>query len=118
MTSLMWFRDDLRLHDNQALSRAAEAAALGDAPLVAVVLDEPAYPGTRPLGGASTWWRERSLYALARDLAGRGVELIRAAGDAREEIPASPPNWEPPPSRGPAATTAPCARSMRASRKP
>ncbi|WP_350309237.1 MULTISPECIES: deoxyribodipyrimidine photo-lyase [unclassified Corynebacterium] len=30
MTSLMWFRDDLRLHDNQALSRAAEAAPLGD----------------------------------------------------------------------------------------
>ena len=87
MTSLMWFRDDLRLHDNQALSRAAEAASLGDAPLVAVVLDEPAYPGTRPLGGASTWWRERSLYALARDLADHGVELIRAAGDAREEIP-------------------------------
>ncbi|MDK8676918.1 cryptochrome/photolyase family protein [Corynebacterium tuberculostearicum] len=87
MTSLMWFRDDLRLHDNQALSRAAEAASLGDTPLVAVVLDEPAYPGTRPLGGATTWWRERSLYALARDLADHGVELIRAAGDAREEIP-------------------------------
>ena len=87
MTSLMWFRDDLRLHDNQALSRAAEAASLGDAPLVAVVLDEPAYPGTRPLGGASTWWRERSLYALAHDLADHGVELIRAAGDAREAIP-------------------------------
>ena len=87
MTCLMWFRDDLRLHDNQALSRAAEAASLGDVPLVAVVLDEPAYPGTRPLGGASTWWRERSLYALAHDLAGHGVELIRAAGDAREEIP-------------------------------
>ena len=66
MTCLMWFRDDLRLHDNQALSRAAEAASLGGAPLAAVVLDEPAYPGTRPLGGATTWWRERSLYALAR----------------------------------------------------
>ena len=26
MTCLMWFRDDLRLHDNQALRRAAEAA--------------------------------------------------------------------------------------------
>ena len=25
----MWFRDDLRLHDNQALSRAAEATARG-----------------------------------------------------------------------------------------
>ena len=87
MTCLMWFRDDLRLHDNQALCRAAEAASLGDAPLVAVVLDEPAYPGTRPLGGATTWWRERSLYSLARDLADHGVELIRAAGDARAEIP-------------------------------
>ena len=31
MTSLMWFRDDLRLHDNQALSRASEAASLSDA---------------------------------------------------------------------------------------
>ncbi|MCZ9301870.1 deoxyribodipyrimidine photo-lyase [Corynebacterium sp. c19Ua_121] len=45
MTRLMWFRDDLRLHDSQALSRASEAASLGD---------------------ATTWWRERSLYALAR----------------------------------------------------
>ena len=87
MTCLMWFRDDLRLHDNQALRRAAEAASLAGVPLVAVVLDEPAYPGTRPLGGATTWWRERSLYALAHDLAEHGVELIRVAGDARVEIP-------------------------------
>lgn len=29
MTCLLWFRDDLRLHDNQALSRASEAAARG-----------------------------------------------------------------------------------------
>ena len=58
MTCLMWFRDDLRLHDNQTLSRAATAASLSDAPLVAVVLDEPAYPSTRPLGGATTWWRQ------------------------------------------------------------
>ena len=57
MTCLMWFRDDLRLHDNQALRRAAEAASLAGVPLVTVVLDEPAYPGTRPLGGATTWWR-------------------------------------------------------------
>lgn len=87
MTCLMWFRDDLRLHDNQALSRASEAASRAGSSLVAVVLDEPAYPGTRPLGGATTWWRENSLYALAHDLADHGVELIRAAGDAREEIP-------------------------------
>lgn len=87
MTCLMWFRDDLRLHDNRALSQAAKAASLAAAPLVALVRDEPAYPGTRPLGGASTWWRERSLFSLAHDLADHGIELIRAAGDAREVIP-------------------------------
>ena len=53
MTCLMWFRDDLRLHDNQALSRAATTASLSDAPLVAVVLDEPTYPGTRPRGATT-----------------------------------------------------------------
>ncbi|RMB66400.1 cryptochrome/photolyase family protein [Corynebacterium macginleyi] len=90
MTSLMWFRDDLRLSDNQALTLAADIAAEAggsDAKLCAVVLDEPAYPGTRPLGGATNWWRERSLYALSQDLSARGVELLRAAGDAREVIP-------------------------------
>ena len=91
MTSLMWFRDDLRLSDNQALTRAAQAATDdkdGSKPeLVAIVLDEPAYPGTRPLGGASNWWRERSLYALAQDLATCGVKLLRATGDARAVIP-------------------------------
>jgi possible deoxyribodipyrimidine photo-lyase len=87
----MWFRDDLRLSDNQALTRAAQAATDdkdGSKPeLVAIVLDEPAYPGTRPLGGASNWWRERSLYALAQDLATCGVKLLRATGDARAVIP-------------------------------
>ncbi|MER0102491.1 deoxyribodipyrimidine photo-lyase [Corynebacterium sp. KPL2734] len=90
MTSLMWFRDDLRLSDNQALTRAAEAATdkNGSKPeLVAVVLDEPAYPSTRPLGGATHWWRERSLHALAQELASRGVKLLRATGDARAVIP-------------------------------
>ena len=56
MTCLLWFRDDLRLHDNQALSRAASAASLSDAPLVAVVLDGPPIPAparwaARPPGG-------------------------------------------------------------------
>lgn len=90
MTSLMWFRDDLRLSDNQALTRAAESATdkNGSKPeLVAVVLDEPAYPSTRPLGGATHWWRERSLHALAQELASRGVKLLRATGDARTVIP-------------------------------
>ena len=70
MTSLMWFRDDLRLHDNQALSRAAEAASLGDAPLVAAVLDEPAYPATRPHGATT---RSRSILLTSHPLRGEAA---------------------------------------------
>ena len=55
MTCLMWFRDDLRLHDNQALSRAAEAAALGDAP------DTPNTPTALPASARATNPRERGL---------------------------------------------------------
>lgn len=82
MTSLIWFRDDLRLHDHPALTAATSRGAV-----LAVVVDEPTYPGTRPLGAASQWWRERSIRALAKDLAGHGVPLLRLAGDPRQLLP-------------------------------
>ncbi|MGP5497016.1 cryptochrome/photolyase family protein [Corynebacterium flavescens] len=76
MTSLMWFRDDLRLHDNAALSWCAARG-----PLIALFIDEPVYRGTRALGGAAEWWRERSLHALAAQLAASGVPLLRRSGE-------------------------------------
>lgn len=82
MTSLMWFRDDLRLLDNRALDWASARG-----PVVAVVLDEPATYPARPLGAAAGWWREVSLARPARSLEPHGVPLLRAAGDARELIP-------------------------------
>jgi deoxyribodipyrimidine photo-lyase len=51
---LIWFRDDLRLADNPALSAAAESGA----PIIALfVLDDESIE-LRPLGGASRWWLE------------------------------------------------------------
>ena len=81
MTSIMWFRDDLRLHDNPALTWAA-----AQGPLLALVIDEPVYPGTRPLGAAASWWRERSIRALAGDLAARGIPLIRRTGNPHQVL--------------------------------
>ncbi|OFL98538.1 hypothetical protein HMPREF2724_11590 [Corynebacterium sp. HMSC071F07] len=83
MTTLVWFRDDLRLCDNPALTWAASRGEV-----IACVLDEPAYPRSRPLGSATSWWRERSLSCRAEELASYNVPLYRLNGDARTTIPA------------------------------
>ncbi len=72
-SSLHWFRDDLRLADNPALS-----AAVAHGPtLFLYILDEG---GTRrPLGGASCWWLSRSLATLSTALQSKGCELVLAA---------------------------------------
>lgn len=78
MTStLHWFRDDLRLADNAALSAAAE----GEVTALYV------YDGK--LGGAARWWLHLSLSSLARDLAEVGVPLRILAGDPRDLVPAA-----------------------------
>jgi deoxyribodipyrimidine photo-lyase len=75
---LVWLRDDLRLADNPALSRAAD----GGRPVCALyVLDEDS-PGIRPLGGAARWWLAGSLRTLGADLARHGVPLVLRRGPA------------------------------------
>ncbi len=81
--ALLWFRTDLRLHDNPALTHAAETGR----PLLALyVLDEDS-PGVRALGGASRWWLARSLRALARALASHGIPLVLRQGPAARVVP-------------------------------
>jgi deoxyribodipyrimidine photo-lyase len=73
---IVWFREDLRLSDNPALS----AAAATGAPLVCLyVFDEAA--GARPLGAASRWWLAQSLRALEADLRKSKSELVLRRGD-------------------------------------
>ncbi|HTJ65043.1 MAG TPA: deoxyribodipyrimidine photo-lyase [Alphaproteobacteria bacterium] len=81
--SLVWFRQDLRLADNDALIAAAERGA----PMAAVyVLDDKA-PGAWKTGGAARWWLHHSLAALGADLKKRGIQLILARGEAETLVP-------------------------------
>jgi deoxyribodipyrimidine photo-lyase len=59
MTTLLWFRQDLRLHDNPAL-----VAACAEGDIIPVYILEPA---TR-MGGASLWWLHHSLSRLQEQL--------------------------------------------------
>ncbi|SHF31728.1 deoxyribodipyrimidine photo-lyase [Ruegeria intermedia] len=63
--AIHWFRHDLRLADNPALS-AADARGR----VVPVVIDDPALEAAHPPGSAFAWWRDRSRAALDRALGG------------------------------------------------
>jgi deoxyribodipyrimidine photo-lyase len=80
--TLVWYRQDLRLHDHAPL---AAAAAEGGAVVPVYVLDDTMDWG---LGGASRWWLHGSLRSLAGSLAGLGTRLILRRGDAAAIIPA------------------------------
>ncbi|KJL48092.1 Deoxyribodipyrimidine photo-lyase [Microbacterium hydrocarbonoxydans] len=81
-TSIVWFRDDLRVHDNPALSAAIER---GGAVVALYVLDEES-AGIRPLGGAARWWLHHSLESLARGLGDLGVQLVLRRGEAQRVV--------------------------------
>lgn len=73
--NIHWFRQDLRLDDNPALTAAAE-----DAYLLPIYILDDKNAGEFAMGGASRWWLHRSLSALNKRLKGR-LRLYR--GDAR-----------------------------------
>jgi deoxyribodipyrimidine photo-lyase len=75
VTTIVWFRNDLRLADNPAL---AEAAARG--PVVPVYIWAPEEEGEWPPGAASRWWLHRSLHALDRSLRACGSQLVVRRG--------------------------------------
>lgn len=81
-TSIVWFRDDLRVHDNPALSAAIER---GGAVVALYVLDEES-AGIRPLGGAARWWLHHSLESLACGLGDLGVQLVLRRGEAQRVV--------------------------------
>ena len=79
--AVVWFRQDLRLTDNPAL---AEAVASGRPVIPLYILD--ASHGARRRGGASLWWLDKSLIALAADLEARGSRLILRRGDPAHQL--------------------------------
>lgn len=80
--AIVWFRNDLRVADNRALS-----AALADGrPGVAVYVLDDAAMGAWPIGGASRWWLHHSLNSLAQDLATLGMPLVLRRGGSVTEL--------------------------------
>jgi deoxyribodipyrimidine photo-lyase len=81
---LLWFRDDLRLADNPALS----AAVATGRPVLAVYILDDETKGVRRLGGAARWWLHGSLEALGKALSAKGAALHILKGPAEELIQA------------------------------
>lgn len=77
MPALVWFRQDLRLHDHPAL---IAAAAEGEIIPVYVLDDEG--PGAWRIGAAQRWWLHHSLSALDASLREIGSRLILRRGRA------------------------------------
>ena len=73
-----WFRRDLRLFDNPALSEAASSGPI----LPVFIFDE--LQVNCPQGGASRWWQNQSLNSLNNQLNNR---LLIFNGDPKEIIP-------------------------------
>lgn len=77
-STLLWFRQDLRLQDNPAL---AAAIARGGAVVPVFILDDEGEGRWRP-GGASRWWLHQSLTSLDASLRSRGSRLVIARGSS------------------------------------
>ncbi|WP_017792888.1 cryptochrome/photolyase family protein [Leucobacter salsicius] len=81
-STVVCFRDDLRIADHPALAAAAEQGPV----ICLFVLDEVS-SGVRPLGGAAKWWLHHSLTELAAALEQLGVPLVLRRGAAQDIVP-------------------------------
>lgn len=77
---IVWFRQDLRLSDNPALSAAADMKR----PVLPVYILDDESAGERRMGAASRWWLHQSLEALNRSL---DAGLLCFRGKADDVLP-------------------------------
>ena len=95
-TAIVWFRRDLRLADQPALS----AALARHERVIPLYIHAPEEEGDWAPGGAQRWWLHHSLAALADRLAGAGAPLTirlgpsqQALGDLLDETDAEAVYW-------------------------
>ena len=86
--AIMWFRRDLRIRDNSALT----AAAAGGRPVIPVYVSD-----SLDAGGASRWWLHHSLGHLDKTLRNHGSGLVIRAGDPATELSRHRPDRRAPP---------------------
>ncbi len=80
--SVVWFRNDLRLADNPALT----AAIARGGPVIPLFIWSPEEEGRWPPGAASRWWLHQSLKRLEADFRKRGSRLVIARGPSLERL--------------------------------
>ncbi|MEM6903679.1 MAG: deoxyribodipyrimidine photo-lyase [Pseudomonadota bacterium] len=81
-----WFRRDLRLGDNPALTAAVDAAREADGQLLLLYIHDDATAGDWKWGGAHRWWLNQSLKSLGDAIAERGNALVLKHGQSEQII--------------------------------
>lgn len=81
MTTLVWFRQDLRLDDNAALQAAIDRGE----PVIPLYVRSTEEDPWRP-GEASDWWLHQSLQSLSKSLEKCGSKLILRTGHCLTEL--------------------------------
>jgi deoxyribodipyrimidine photo-lyase len=81
-STIVWFRNDLRLADNPALAAAEKRGGA----IVPVFIWAPEEEAPWPPGAASRWWLHQSLAALDRDLRKLGSRLLIRRGPTLETL--------------------------------
>lgn len=75
--AIHWFRRDLRLTDNPALTRALQSGV----PVIPVYIHGTQGEGDWAAGSASRWWLHHSLHALDQSLRALGSRLVIRSGE-------------------------------------
>ena len=79
-TALLWFRNDLRLHDNPALYHACK----NHEKVILIYIFEENKKNI--LGTAKSWWLHHSLNALNKNLLKKNAKLIINKGNSLDVI--------------------------------
>lgn len=79
--SLLWFRQNLRVHDNPALQ-----TAVAEGPVVPVYVLDDDGAADRKMGPAQRWWLHHSLNALDQSLMKRGNGLVLRRGNVAAQL--------------------------------
>ena len=76
--AIVWFRQDLRLSDNPALTAAVDSGR----PIIFLYILDDETPAKWRIGAAQRWWLHKSLEALDSDLQRKGCSLTLRQGAA------------------------------------
>lgn len=89
---ILWLRQDLRLHDNPALTAAC---AIDNAEILPIYIHNPQAAGGWAQGGASLWWLHHSLKSLQTALGQKlGLPLVLRHGDSAQQLQDIAVQWQ------------------------